>query len=119
MTFWTNESNDGGITWSKPENTRIQSGACPRLIRISDGRLLLTFGRRCPPFGIRAMLSDDGGATWGETAWILRTANNGNQGYTSSVELGKGRMFTVSYAENDEGITGIVGTFWDMPKSRL
>jgi Neuraminidase (sialidase) len=114
--FWSNVSEDNGVTWSEPENTNIRSGACPRLLKLSDGRLLLTFGRRCPPYGIRAMLSKDGGATWGDTAWILRELDNSNQGYTSSVELGDGRIFTVSYAENDEETTGIIGTFWDLPQ---
>jgi len=114
--FWSNASEDGGLSWSEPENTDIRSGACPRLLRLSDGRLLLTFGRRFPPYGIWAMLSEDGGTTWGDTAWILRTVNSGNQGYTSSVELDHGRVLTVSYAEDDEGTTGIIGTFWDLPE---
>jgi len=113
--FWTNQSTDGGRTWSEPQHTGILSGACPRLLPLSDGRLLLTFGRRFKPCGIRAMISNDGGATWGDTAWLLRETRSGNQGYTSSVELGGGRMLTVSYAENAQGVTGIVGTFWRLP----
>ena len=113
--FWTNTSEDDGITWSIPQNTHILSGACPRILKLTDGRLLLTFGRRYPPFGIRAMLSHDGGETWGDTAWLLREANNWNQGYTSSIELGNNRILTVSYAENEDGITGIVGTLYDLP----
>ena len=114
--FWSNVSRDSGMTWSEPENTNIRSGACPRLLRLADGRLLLTFGRRFPPYSILAMLSGDGGVTWGDTAWVLRTVSNRNQGYTSSVEIAEGRMLTVSYAEDDDGITGIVGTFWDLPR---
>ncbi len=113
--FWTNQSTDGGRTWTDPVPTGILSGACPRLLPLSDGRLLLTFGRRFEPFGIRAMISNDGGATWGDTAWLLRETPNGNQGYTSSVELGNGRILTVTYAENGKGVTGIVGTFWQLP----
>ena len=113
--FWSNASRDGGVTWSEPEDTGILSGACPRLLGLADGRLLLTFGRRFPPYGIRAMLSEDGGASWGDTAWILRTVNSGNQGYTSSLELGNGRILTTCYAEDEEGTTGIIGTFWDLP----
>jgi hypothetical protein len=113
--FWSNRSDDGGLTWSKPVNTGIRSGACPRLLKLADGRLLLTFGRRFAPCGIRALLSRDGGETWGKTAYELRPAKNGNQGYTRSVELSPGRILTVSYAENEAGVTGIVGTFWDLP----
>jgi hypothetical protein len=112
--FWTNRSSDGGSTWSAPVNTGIPSGACPRLLTLSDGRLLLTFGRRFAPCGIRARLSEDGGETWGQN-WQLRATTNGNQGYTCSVELDGGRLLTVSYAENAAGTTGIVGTFWQLP----
>ncbi len=114
-TFWSNESFDGGRTWSRPSDTAILSGACPRLLKVSDGRLVLTFGRRQAPFAIRAMLSDDGGRTWGETAWVLREMPNGDQGYTSSLQLPDGRMFTVSYGQNAAGVTGIVGTWWRLP----
>jgi len=113
--FWTNESRDNGHTWSEPQDTGILSGACPRLLKLRDGRLLLTFGRRFEPCAIRAMLSEDGGQTWGDTAWIVRETPNGNQGYTSSVEFDDGLIFTATYAENASGVTGIVGTFWQLP----
>jgi len=116
-TFWRNDSRDGGQTWSAPEDTGILSGACPRLLKLTDSRLLLTFGRRMPPCGIRAMLSEDGGKTWGDTAWVLRELPNGNQGYTSSVQFDSDSMFTVSYGENVAGITGILGAWWQLPRN--
>ena len=113
--FWTNESFDGGQTWTDPVHTGIVSGACPRLLQLYDGRLLLTFGRRVEPFGIRAMLSADGGQSWGATAWVVRKTPDSDQGYTSSIELADGRIFTTSYAKNTAGVTGIVGTYWRLP----
>jgi hypothetical protein len=115
-TFWANESFDGGATWTEPVDTGIISGACPRLLRLSDGRLLLTYGRRQAPFAIRAMLSADGGKSWGDSAYIVREAPNGDQGYTSTIELGGGRVLTVSYMQNDAGVTGIVATDWRLPE---
>lgn len=97
-------------------DTGIISGACPRLLRLSDGRLLLTYGRRQAPFAIRAMLSADGGKSWGDSAYIVREAPNGDQGYTSTIELGGGRVLTVSYMQNDAGVTGIVATDWRLPE---
>ncbi len=114
-TFWRNESRDGGRTWSAPEDTGIISGACPRLLKVADGRVLLTFGRRRDPFSIRAMLSSDGGRSWGDTAWVLRPMPNGDEGYSSSVQFADGRVFTVSYGQNTVGVTGIVGTWWRLP----
>jgi hypothetical protein len=112
--LWTNESLDGGLTWSEPVDTGIVAGPCPRLLKLADGRLLLTYGRRVASFGIRAQLSADGGRSWG-APWLLREAPNSNQGYTSSIELGDGRVLTVTYCENAAGVTGIVGTFWQLP----
>lgn len=114
-TFWSNTSYDGGRTWDAPQDTGILSGACPRLLKVADGRVLLTFGRRREPFGIRAILTRDGGKTWGDTAWVLRELPNWNQGYSSSVQLDDGRIFTVSYGENEAGVTGIIGTWWCLP----
>lgn len=113
--FWRNESRDGGKTWSKPVETDILSGACPRMLKLSDGRILLTYGRRFQPFGLYARLSNDGGKSWSDTSWLLRKAPNGDQGYSSSVEIEPRRIFTVCYSQNDQGVTGITGTFWSLP----
>ena len=112
--FWSNHSADGGRTWSVPTPTDILSGACPRLLKLRDGRLVLTFGRRSEPFGIGVAISADGGETWGDTQYILRDGPNWDLGYTSSVELDDGCIFTATYMQRD-GTTGIVGTFWRAP----
>ncbi|MBQ41320.1 MAG: hypothetical protein CME15_02560 [Gemmatimonadetes bacterium] len=113
--FWQNESLDGGESWTSPKPMGIQSGACPRLLKLNDGRLLLTYGRRFEPFGLYASLSEDDGRTWSKTCWLLRKTPDGDQGYTSSIELEDGRIFTTSYAKNAGGTTGITGTFWSLP----
>ena len=113
--FWQNESLDHGISWTTPKPTGIQSGACPRLLKLADGRLLLTYGRRFEPYGLYASLSEDDGRTWSKTSWLLRKTPDGDQGYTSSIELEEGRIFTTSYAKNARGTTGITGTYWSLP----
>lgn len=113
--FWQNESLDNGKTWSRPQPTPVRSGACPRLLKMRDGRLLLTYGRRFEPYGIYASFSEDQGKTWSKTSWRLRQTPDADQGYTSSVELDGGQIFTASYAKNARGITGITGTFWQLP----
>lgn len=115
--FWQNDSRDAGATWSRPAPTAIQSGACPRLLKLRDGRLLLTYGRRLPPYGLYASISDDGGRSWGRTSWLVRKtpeAALADQGYTSSIQLDDTRIFTTSYAQW-RGVTGITGTFWELP----
>ena len=113
--LWQNESRDGGKSWTRPVETNITSGACPRLLKLSDGRILLTYGRRYEPYGLYARLSSDGGKRWSEASWLLRAAPNGDQGYSSSVEIEPGRIFTACYAQNSDGVTGITGTFWSLP----
>jgi hypothetical protein len=112
--FWRSESTDACNTWSKPVATGIRSGACPRLLKLRDGRLLLTYGRRVEPYGIYATISDDGGRSWGETSQ-LRPAPDTDHGYTSSVEFDDGRILTTTYGKNARGVTGITGTFWNLP----
>lgn len=114
-TFWRNESHDDGRTWTPPTDTGIVSGACPRLLKLADGRVLLTFGRRRAPCAIRAMISEDGGQSWGGAAWVLREMPNSDQGYTSSIQLPDGRILTVTYGQNAAGVTGIIGTWWSLP----
>ena len=115
--FWQNESTDGGKTWTQPVETNILSGACPRLLKLSNSRILLTYGRRYEPYGLYARLSSDDGRTWSNTSWLLRKAPNRDQGYSSSVETAPGKIFTACYAQNSEGITGITGTFWSLPEA--
>lgn len=112
--FWRCESTDGGASWSRPTSTGILSGACPRLLKLRDGRLLLTYGRRSEPYGIYAKISDDGGQSWGDT-WQLRPAPDTDHGYTSSIELDDGHIFTATYGKNARRVTGITGTFWQVP----
>jgi len=56
-------SADRGRTWSAPFDTRIQGGPINPLL-LADGRVIALFTRRTKPAGIRAVLSEDGGATW-------------------------------------------------------
>ena len=91
---------------------------------LKSGRLLCSFrtntnkrGKQDPgyPGYIHTCYSDDGGKSWSDTSWLLRAAPNGNQGYSSSVEVESGRIFTACYAQNKDGVTGITGTFWNLP----
>ena len=58
------ESTDGGFTWSTP--VRLPFWGYPtHCIRLMDDRVLIVYGRRKRPFGIRAAVSEDDGQTWG------------------------------------------------------
>jgi hypothetical protein len=98
-------SRDGGETWTAPTPTGILSGAAPRLLHLRDDRLLLTFGRRRPPFGLYACLSASHGADW-SAPLRLRPGPDSNTGYSSSVELADGTILTANYASKRPAAAG-------------
>lgn len=90
------ESSDGGKTWSEPHSIGVW-GLPSHLLRLRDGRLLMTYGHRRPPFGNQARLSEDHGRTWGEAMIISGDGIGGDLGYPSTVELGDGTFLSVWY----------------------
>jgi hypothetical protein len=109
-------SDDAGLTWSEPRPTGID-GYPAHLLRLADGRLLCTYGYREPPFAIRAVISEDGGATWDTAAplAIVEGLPNKNLGYPATVTLASGDLLTVYYAEDGSGVTGIWTARWSLP----
>ncbi len=106
-------SVDGGKTWSTPERSGLFRHP-GQLLRLGDGRVLCTYGRRTAPFGIRACLSEDGGYTWlVQDEFVIRDdLPNGDLGYPTSVEYAPGRIFTAYYAQDAVGVTAVYGTYW-------
>ena len=85
-------SADGGATWSEPERTPIW-GYPAHVIDLPDGALLCAYAHRRHPFGVRASITHDGGATW-KPEKVLRDDSAGVVGYPTSVQLGDGTIFT-------------------------
>jgi len=116
--LWQSESADGGKTWTTARPTEIW-GLPPHLIRLSDGRLLVSYGHRRKPFGQRACLSADGGKTWDLAHEILirDDAASGDLGYPASVQLDDKTILTVYYQIDKPGEkTSLMGTIWKLPK---
>ena len=90
------ESTDGGKTWSEPHSIGVW-GLPSHLLKLRDGRLLMTYGHRRAPFGNQARLSNDNGKTWGEAMIISGDGPGGDLGYPSTVELADGTLLTVWY----------------------
>ena len=89
------ESCDGGITWSKLQDSGI-TGYPPHLTRLSGQRILLSYGLRKTPYGQYARISHDNGEHW-STPIRLSHAPNTDHGYPSSVELADGSVITAYY----------------------
>jgi sialidase-1 len=90
------ESIDGGKSWSIPHPIRVW-GLPSHLLRLKDGRLLMSYGHRRRPFGNQARLSHDNGKSWSDPMIISQDAISGDMGYPSTVECQDGSLVTVWY----------------------
>lgn len=90
------ESGDGGKSWSVPKSIGVW-GLPSHLIRLADGRLLMTYGHRRAPIGNLARISEDEGRTWSDPITISDDAASGDMGYPSTVQLDDGSLVTVWY----------------------
>lgn len=90
------ESDDGGKTWSVPHSIGVW-GYPSHLLRLKDGRLLMSYGHRRKPLGNQARLSEDRGRTWSDAMLINDDAASGDMGYPSTVQLADGSLVTVWY----------------------
>jgi hypothetical protein len=90
------ESMDGGKTWSELHTIGVW-GLPSHLLRLREGRLLMTYGHRRPPFGNQARISADEGKTWSEAIMLSTDGIGGDLGYPSTVELEDGTLLTVWY----------------------
>ena len=115
FTVYQSESLDGGRTFTKPHRLLSRRGGSPaHLCLHSSGALVSVYGYRTKPYGIRAMLSWDGGKAW-DTDYILdASAQSSDLGYPASVELPDGRILTVFY-ENLGGEGVIMQKIWRLP----
>lgn len=95
------ESSDGGKTWTIPHEIGVW-GLPSHLLRLKDGRLLMTYGYRRKPYGNQARVSRDNGITWSEPLIISDDGVSTDLGYPSTVELDDGTLVTVWY-ERMEG----------------
>lgn len=113
--LWQSESLDGGKSWSPAHKTAVL-GYPPHLLSLSNGWLLVVYGRRHPQFSERACISKDEGKTWDTgNEIILAQAPNSDLGYPASTQLADGTIFTVYYQQEQAGEkTCLMGTHWKL-----
>jgi len=104
-------STDGGKTFGKWESMGFQ-GHPLNALRLPDNRVLLTYGYRHAPFGIRARILNAECTDFATSEeFILRDdGGNGDIGYTWPVQLDKNRCMVVYYFNKNNGDRHIAGT---------
>jgi Neuraminidase (sialidase) len=109
-------SDDAGETWrvvSVPA-PNTGGGNPPSLVRLRDGRLAITYGYRSAPFGIRARMSNDNGASWSDEILLRGDGGAWDLGYTRTVQREDGKMVTVYYFNQAKDKERYIGaTIWD------
>ncbi|MBQ2822525.1 MAG: exo-alpha-sialidase [Thermoguttaceae bacterium] len=89
------ESEDGGRTWSRVHKIGVW-GIPSHLMKLSDGRLLMTYGYRREPFGNLARISRDDGRTWSDP-FRLSQCPPCDLGYPATVQCEDGKLVSVWY----------------------
>ena len=114
------ESLDNGKTWKYLNRPVMDTGKGnpPSMIRLSDGRVCLTYGDRAPPYQILARVSKDKGKTWSNEI-VLRSDGGGrDMGYPRSVQTANGNVVTTYYFWDKKAGPEryIAATVWDPRK---
>ena len=110
-------SQNGRTNWVNTGKAAVGiGGGPPSLVQLPDGRVVLTYGFRVKPHGVRARISPDGGFTWGSEIVLRDDGYSGDLGYARSVVRPDGRVLTVYYfnGPRDED-RPIEATLWTPP----
>ncbi|MDO1582672.1 sialidase family protein [Rhizobium oryzicola] len=106
-------SSDGGLSWQYEGHSVSNTGYGgnpPTLNGLPDGRLLLVYGYRDAPFGIRARVGDSLGHGWGDEIILRDDGGMSDLGYPRTVVLEDGSALTVYYfnygPDTDRTISG-------------
>ena len=103
-------SDDDGMTWSDPVVTAI-IGHPLDPIPLSDGRVLLVYGYRHAPYGIRARLWDGQSSDLAAEELVLRNdGRSSDLGYPWGVQLDNGTVLVSYYFSDETGLRSIEAT---------
>ncbi|MFC7625702.1 sialidase family protein [Microlunatus sp. GCM10028923] len=95
-------SDDQGQSWrlvGKPVPDAGAGGNPPALVGLADGRLVLVYGSRAEPYGLRAVISTDRGSTWAATVITDDTAVR-DLGYPRAIAMDDGSVLAVFYSND-------------------
>jgi len=101
------ESLDNGNTWTSlgkvaETDHGERNGNPPALISLPDGRLVVAYGYRGRPYGIRMKVSEDGGKSWGDELIVRRDGSTWDLGYPRMVVNDQGKITLIYYYTTEE-----------------
>lgn len=108
-------STDGGKTFQRWEKMGFQ-GHPLNVLRLRDNRMLLTYGYRHKPYGIRARILNAECTDFTTAPEIVLREDGGNTdiGYTWPVQLDKKRVLVVYYFNKENGTRQIAGSILEI-----
>ncbi|MFH1567488.1 MAG: sialidase family protein [Gemmatimonadota bacterium] len=107
-------SHDLGKTWKPWEDMGIV-GHPYHALRLPDDRVLLVYGYRHEPYGIRARVLDPECRDFSGQEMVLRDdGGGGDLGYPWSCLAADGRVLVVYYLSRENGVRHIAGTWLEV-----
>ena len=108
-------STDGGKTFNKWESMGFQ-GHPLNALRLPDNRVLLTYGYRHVPYGIRARILNEECTDYSSSAEMIIRDDGGNTdiGYTCPVMTDKNHILVTYYFNKENGTRHIAGTILEI-----
>ena len=111
-------STDGGKSFHQWQTMGFQ-GHPLHALRLPDDRVLLTYGYRHKPFGIRARILNPECTDFATAPEIVLRddGDNGDIGYTWAVQLDDNRVLVVYYFNQNKGTRYIAGSILEISKT--
>ncbi|MDF9798936.1 hypothetical protein OKW21_004199 [Catalinimonas alkaloidigena] len=92
-------STDDGKTWTLEGPLTQEKQHPAHLMRLDDGKLLITYGNRIAgSYGVAIKISEDEGKSWSDEIQIVNDLDTWDLGYPASVQRPDGKIVTAYYA---------------------
>jgi hypothetical protein len=107
-------SPDDGRSWYLLDEPTIDNAGNPAsLTRLEDDRIVLVYGWRQAPYGVRARISSDDGQTWSPELVLRANGQSWDLGYPRTVARADGNLVTVYYFnDSSQAERYIAATIW-------